>query len=297
MEFKQLKYFVQVAKDLNYTIASKKLYVTQPTLSWTTRKLEEELGFKLFLYDGKKLTLTRDGERFMGHAEHLLKEYSEMIDSIQMSQNRVTGHIKVGIPDLFADCFFINPLMEFISKYRDIQLTTIHNGSLAIQEMVQSGKIDVGIISHLNPQATLEVVELPNYSYKEVAIVSEKHPLAERKSISFMELKKEKFILLSKEFTLGKLPVIQCVKSGFTPDIKLRSSEWSFICDAVARSECISMLPEPLIEKYINHGGIQVLPIEDDQNVIPISLITKRNIKKSLALQKFISYFLSYCLN
>ncbi|WP_332237162.1 LysR family transcriptional regulator [Sporolactobacillus sp. KGMB 08714] len=296
MEFKQLKYFVQVAKDLNYTVASKKLFVTQPTLSWTTKKLEEELGFKLFSYDGKKLALTKEGEKFLGQAQHLLKEYSKTIEFIRRSQDKITGQLKIGIPDLFADCFFIDSLMGFIHDYPGVRTNIVCNGSLAIQEGVQSGKIDVGIISHLNPPITLEVIELPNYSYRPVVIVSKNHRLAGRTSVSFRELKKEKFILLSEEFTLGKLPVIQCIKNGFTPEIKLRSSEWSFICDAVAHSDCISFLPEPLIEKYIS-GGINVIAVDDDQSVIPISLITKRNVHTSLALQKFVSYFLKANIN
>lgn len=297
MEIKQLKYFIQVAKDSNYTVASKKLFVTQPTLSWTTKKLEEELGFKLFSYNGKKLILTSDGEQFLLQAQHLLNEYTKTIESIHSSHNRITGQIALGIPDLFADCFFIDPLISFIEKYPDIRLKTIHDGSLSIQKMVESEKVDIGVISHLYPPADLDIVDFPHYSYKEILIVNRNHHLASKGSVSFADLKNEEFILLSEEFTLGKLPILQCVNSGFSPDIKLQSSEWSFICDVVAHSNYVSLLPFPLVDKYIKQDGIRIIPIDDEQSVIPISLITKKNSQKSMALQKFITFFINYCIN
>ncbi|MFT8929742.1 MAG: LysR family transcriptional regulator [Sporolactobacillus sp.] len=297
MEFKQLKYFIQVAEDLNYTIASKKLYVTQPTLSWTTKKLEEELGFKLFDYDGKKLKMTVKGKRFLDMAKHLMNEYEKTMDAVHSNRSGISGTICLGLPVLFTDCFFVDPIMAFLEQYPEIKISTIHNGSLAIQKMVQSGKIDVGIISHLNPPDNLDVVELPNYSYQEVFVASAKHPFAKNKIVSFSELKHETFILLTSAFTLGELPIIQCRENGFTPNIKFRSSEWSFICDAVAHSQCVSVMPRPLVSRYFRQDGLAQLPINDDRSQIPISVITKKNEDKSIAVQKFLAFFINYCIN
>lgn len=297
MEFKQLKYFIQVAEDMNYTIASKKLFVTQPTLSWTTKKLEEELGFKLFDYDGKKLKLTEKGKQFSVMAKHLMKEYEKTMDVVHSEKNEISGTISLGIPVLFTDCFFIDPIMAFLEKYPDIKIKMIHNGSLAIQQMILSGKIDIGIISHLNPPTDLNVVELPNYSYQEVLVASNTHKLAQNKIISFSQLKKELFILLTNAFTLGELPILQCRENGFIPDIKFRSSEWSFICDAVAHSQCVSVMPRPLVNRYFQHDGLIQLPINDERSQIPISVITKKNASNSLVVQKFLTFFINYCIN
>lgn len=297
MEFKQLKYFLQVTEDMNYTTASKKLYVTQPTLSWTTKKLEEELGFKLFFYDGKKLMLTEKGKHFLVKAKHLFREYEKTMDAVQLDRNTVSGTIRLGIPVLFTDCFFIDPLMAFFEKYPEIKIIMINDGSLSVQKMVQSGQIDLGIISHLNPPADLEIVELPEYSYQEEIIVSEEHPLAQKKMVSFSELHRENFILLTSAFTLGELPILQCKEEGFVPNVKFRSSEWSFICDAVGHSRYVSVMPQPLVSRYFKQDRLCQLSVNDERSTIAISVITKKGKKKSVALQKFLTFFINYCLN
>lgn len=64
MDIKQLTYFVQVAIDENYTVAARKLFISQPALSKVMKNLEQELGLKLFYYSDKKTKLTRRAGAF-----------------------------------------------------------------------------------------------------------------------------------------------------------------------------------------------------------------------------------------
>ncbi len=296
MEIRQLKYFVQIAKDQNYTVAAKKLYITQPTLSWTIKQLEEELGVKLFTPHGKKLLLTPDGEELLQHAKYLLQEHQKVVELFQSRSGQLTGYIHLGIPTLFGTCFFMNQIMSFMDHYPKIKVTMYNSGSIAIQEMVEAGTVELGIVSYLFPSANLEAIELPNINYPIVVITSKKHPLAAKSSLSFADLKNETFILLSESFTIGELPLQACMKAGYSPNVAFRSSEWDVICEAVANSNNISILPYPFLQKS-KKDNIAIIPLDDVETLIPIAIITKKDRQKSLPLQKFIQFMLDNILN
>jgi len=296
MEIRQLKYFVQIAKDQNFTIAAKQLFITQPTLSWTVKQLEEELGVKLFVAKGKKLVLTAEGEELLQHANYLLNEHQKVVELFQSRKDLLSGHINVGIPTLFGAYFFMNSIMTFMEKYPKIKVTMHNFGSIAIQEMVEAGTVELGIVSYLFPSNTLDVIELPNATYPIVVVASKKHPLAAKSSLTFADLKSAGFILLSEGYTVGELPIQACKRAGFTPNVILRSSEWDIICEAVANSNNISILPYPFLEKA-HKENIAVIPINDPESIIPIAIITKKNREKSLPLQKFIQFILNDILN
>lgn len=296
MEIRQLRYFVQIAKDQNYTIAARQLYITQPTLSWTIKQLEEELGVKLFVSNGKKLILTSEGEELLQHANYLLNEHQKVVELFQNRNDLLSGHINLGIPTLFGAYFFMNSIMSFMEKYPKIKVTMHNFGSIAIQEMVEAGSVELGIVSYLFPSNTLDAIELPNATYPIVTVVSKKHPLAAKSSVTFADLKNADFILLSEGYTVGELPIQACKKAGFTPNVVLRSSEWDIICEAVANSNNISILPYPFLQKTQNEN-IAVIPINDPESTIPIAIITKKGRGKSLPLQKFIQFMLDDILN
>ena len=72
MEFRQLRYFVTVARELNFTRAAEKLRVAQPALSRQVRQLEEELGVRLFERTKRRVELTPSGAAFLTEAEAIL---------------------------------------------------------------------------------------------------------------------------------------------------------------------------------------------------------------------------------
>lgn len=296
MEFRQLKYFVQIANDQNYSTAAKKLYITQPTLSWTIKHLEEELGVKLFIPNGKKLLITSEGEELFHHAKHLLDEHQKVLELFQNRNELLTGHIHIGIPVLFGTCFFMNTIMSFMKNYPRVKVTMHNGGSIEIQKAVESGSVELGIISYLHPSSTLDAIEFSNINYPIVLIVGNQHHLTDKTSVSFDDLRNESFILLTEGYTLGMLPVELCINAGFTPNVVLRSSEWDIICEAVANSNNISILPYPFLEKSKNKN-ITIIPVDAPETIIPIALISKKNHPKSLPLQTFIQFMLDNILN
>lgn len=82
MEINQIRYVYYVAKYRNFSLAAEHLFVTQPTLSQQVRRLEDELGFRLFKRSTRTVTLTSEGEAFVKRAKPLLKMYDDLADEM-----------------------------------------------------------------------------------------------------------------------------------------------------------------------------------------------------------------------
>lgn len=78
MEFQQLRYFIEVAKIENFTTAAQRCHVTQPTLSHQIKKLEEELGERLFQRNNRMVRLTEFGKRLYPKAADILEGIRQM---------------------------------------------------------------------------------------------------------------------------------------------------------------------------------------------------------------------------
>ena len=96
MELRQLRYFVGVTEDLNFTKASLKLHVAQPALSRQIRQLEEELGVLLLKRNKRGVQLTEAGESFLAEARALLVQSEQAIRAAQHAGRAAHGHLNLG---------------------------------------------------------------------------------------------------------------------------------------------------------------------------------------------------------
>ena len=78
MNIEYIKYAVGIAKTKSINKASENLYISQPNLSRTIVKLEEELGFKIFIRSKQGIELTMEGKEFLYYAESMLEEYDHI---------------------------------------------------------------------------------------------------------------------------------------------------------------------------------------------------------------------------
>ena len=98
MEIRELKYFVQVAKDGNYSTAAQKLYISQPALSKVIHKLEEEMGFEFFYTFQKRQNLTDFGQAFYEKAVQVISEYDALSETARLEKGIYKGQIFLGFP-------------------------------------------------------------------------------------------------------------------------------------------------------------------------------------------------------
>ncbi|MDQ0412836.1 LysR family transcriptional regulator [Mesobacillus stamsii] len=287
MDTRQLAYFVQVAKDNSFTVAAKNLHLSQPALSKMIKKLEEELGVQLFDRSEHKMALTDVGEKLFEEGQKLLLEMDSITEAIQDTKNLRTGNVSVGIPPVIGTSYFPPLIANFRKKYPGINLSIIENGAVTVYEMVEKGFVDLGLV--ILPKLSDQIEYIPVTVDEIVLIVHNDHPLAEKETVVFEDLKDETFALLDDTFLLHHHVIKACREAGFEPNIYFKSSQWDFLTELVCLNQGISILPRPILARF-NSKNIKQIRIDHPEMKWRIAVIVKKQRYISFAARKFIEY-------
>lgn len=247
MDIKHLQYFIEVARTNSFSKAADNLFITQPTISKMIKNLESELGVPLFDRSRKKLILTDAGQIILEHAILIDKAFNNLHTALEDLVELRTGHIRIGLPPIFNTKLFPKLIALFHKKYPEITFQLVEDGSKKIEESVENGQLDLGII--VLPTNDKLFHSFPFLKEDLKLVIHHSHPLAHREEIQLAELRNESFILFNKDFVLNDRIISACKGVGFEPHVISESSQWAFIEEMVAAKLGVSLLPESICKQ------------------------------------------------
>ena len=261
MDIKQISYFLAVAQEKSFSKAAENLTVSQPTLSVAVKKLEEELGVQLFYSFSREQRLTDEGLRLMKGAKQIMEAYQQTVEGVQVMDRNTEGSFTLGLSPLFGACFFGDLLPGFSAAYPNIHIEIVEDGANRIDEKVVRGEVDLGVT--LNTDQLTAAVEKRHFTtQRNVALLHESHPLANRESITVADLRDESFAIFNHNFILHRQIMTACHAAGFRPKFALLTSQWDFMVELVSKNHAVSILPKPVLEKQ-SHPHVQCIPLTD----------------------------------
>lgn len=203
MDLRQLRVFVEVARQENFTRAAERLHVAQPAISISIRKLEEELELTLLNRQEKRVTLTAEGETLLGHAERILEGCAAATAEMSELRGLQSGEVRIGIPPMMSSYYFPEIIRQFRERFPKLKLSVNGEGAASIQRMISRGEIDMGVIAgHRVP----EELESQLFLREEVVIgVPADHHLAGREKIEIAEFLREPQIVYKKGYYMREL--------------------------------------------------------------------------------------------
>jgi DNA-binding transcriptional LysR family regulator len=214
MELLQLRYFLTVASHLNISHAAREHMIPQPAMSKTISKLEKELGTPLFNREKGRLSLTEKGESFYRSVSVALSGLDNALADLSQSDAPLGGEIRLLVRQhrrTVVDC-----ISEFKAYYPQVSFRLFYD-----KEPHLIKKSDL-CISCESPDKWFDASQCL-ITEKLKLFLSRKHPLANRKRVSFEALKNEEFALLERNSFLWKQTQLLCQKAGFEPRV-------SFLC-------------------------------------------------------------------
>lgn len=146
MTLQQLEYVVALDTCRHFVTAAEKCFVTQPTLTMQIKKLEEEMGIKIFNRCHKPLRPTREGEKIIRHAYKVLAEVNQIKELVRNKKETMSGIFNVGIIPSLAPYLLPLFLPGFIKKYPLIQLKIHELQTHQIVEGLREDRLDMGIL-------------------------------------------------------------------------------------------------------------------------------------------------------
>lgn len=145
----QLKSFVAISETGTFGRAAATVNRTQSALSLQIKKLEEQLGCPLFDRSGRKVTLTPQGEIFLGYAKRMLQLQWEAVSRLQ--EPEAEGEIRFGTPEDFATHYLPHVLASFRQHHPRVQLIVACDLTLNLIDGFHRGEFDV-ILAKRDPQ-------------------------------------------------------------------------------------------------------------------------------------------------
>ena len=152
MNIKQLEYFIDLSKSLNFTKTAHHFYISQTAITKQIQNLEEELGFKLFIRDKKNVTLSDEGRLFLHYAVHIINDVQEAVSFSKAYVRGQSGIIRIGFIKNSDEALIIQ-ILQTIKKqfplvkleyraYRRIELVSLFNKKeIDLMIMIESASI------------------------------------------------------------------------------------------------------------------------------------------------------------
>lgn len=292
MELLQLRYFQALAKEEHMSRTAEKLYISQPSLSLTIKKLETELGVPLFDRAGRGIQLNSYGKLFLRYVDNVFSSLEEGVNELRKAQGHSENQVLIGIqtPYVWQDL-----TRDFLSAYPNVTLgqRSIESSDYIDQLLREEIDFHIGTLGdgdHGRKEALLEAVEFARGAV--YAIVHPKNPLAGKESVRMQNLRDEYIIARNRSDNFQQYTDRLCREAGFEPRIAL---------------ECDYTLREQMVEQGygISFSTEYALRWLDNDNVVPVriegpgicrqyQLIWKKDRAFSPIMQKFYDFTVSH---
>ena len=243
---RRLPYFLAVAEELHFGRAARRLNVAQPPLSQQIRRLEADVGFRLFerRHSGpQRVTLTPAGEALLETARRALALTADGVDAAQRVDRGESGTLTLG----FAATVMLTPVADIVRAYRErypgVELRLREMVTATQVQALHTGELDAGFLREPAPDDDLATEPVVREPY---AMAIPAHlPAAIQPDLTLAALAAEPFVLFPRSAgpTFYDQIVGLCKDAGFTPRIVQEAVEWQTVIGLVAAGLGVSLVP------------------------------------------------------
>ncbi len=257
MEIRQLKYFLKVAETLNFSEASRKLYVTQSTLSQQISHLEQEIGLSLFERNSHEVSLTEAGRELMPYAQATVSASEACTDRMNDLKKLLAGELNIGVTFSFSN-IMTEALRSFLHAYPNVKLNIHYKTMQELMESLKRRELDL-VLAFKPLKADKCVDSRAIFSNRLAAVVNSSHPLAKSTLVKLAELERYSLILPTK--ALQARNAFDSLTEGKDLDfrIKMEVNNVNIILDLVRQSNYVTVLSESTV---IYEEGLRAVPID-----------------------------------
>ncbi len=248
MEMHQLRYFVAVVEEENFTRAAERSHVSQPSLSAQIIKLEDELGERLFNRLGRRVELTAAGRFFEKRARSILMEADNALRELQEGKGEPKGVLRIGVSTTVAP-YLLPPVVEDCRKrFPRLEFRVEENMRRSLVENLLGGDLEVVISSHPGRGNRINAEPILQESLN--LVVPSDHPLSAKKEISINDFKDEPLIVLGESSVVGEKALELFGRNDFEPKIAALCSQISTAKELVDSGMGLAILPEMAREEH-----------------------------------------------
>jgi LysR family hydrogen peroxide-inducible transcriptional activator len=243
MTITQLQYVLAVAEYQNFTLAAKKSFVTQPTLSMQVQKLEDELDVLIFDRGKKPIAVTEVGRKIVAQAKNIVNEANRIKDIVDQDKGFIGGEFILGIIPTVMPTLLPMFLKAFINKYPRVNLIIREQSTESLIRNIQDGHIDAAIAA--TPLEIEFIKERPLYYEPFVGYVPKNHRLGNADKLTPDDLDVNDVLLLQDGhcFRDGVINLCKAPKNMADDHFQLESGSFETLVNLADEDMGMTLLP------------------------------------------------------
>ncbi|MGB9068693.1 MAG: LysR family transcriptional regulator [Candidatus Acidiferrales bacterium] len=291
MDLLQLEHFLAVVDEGSFTRAAVRVFRTQPAVSLSIKKLEDEIGAPLFARDTTELSLTGEGKALVESARRLVRLRDDTVRQLRKIRSTSSGVLSIAAHESAAVYLLPQPLREYLKTFPEIKVGIGRNCLEDIPGRVMDREVDIGFVKEKPPINGLCSMRVHVDSL--VLIASPRHPLANRPRLTIEDLAGEPFIVHHQCSTTEQS--ILRMFDAHTVRCNIAAEMWSFenVKEFVRNDLGLAILPGICVTQELRLRTLVRLPLRD-LDIARETLMIYRDQGLSESSQRFIEVMMQY---
>lgn len=259
MDIHQLEHFLAIVDEGTFTRAAEKVCRTQPAVSQSIKKLEDELGTTLLARDTPEVSLTQTGHRLVEYARRMVRLRDEALHSVRELRELSAGTLSIASHETAALYLLPAPLRDYARQFPDVRVGVYRTPLSEIPKRVLDRDVDLGFVAEDPNARDLHSVHV--YSDELILVASPRHPLTERATVSFADLGPERFVI-HHVCASSVQRILQVFGQHHTP-FRIAAELWSFenIKDFVQQDIGLAIVPRVTVLQELQAGCLVDLAV------------------------------------
>ncbi len=262
LEFRQLRYFVEIVDAGSLTRAAGSLHIAQSALSQQMASLEESVGVRLLTRSVKGVTATDAGRAVYRHAQTILKLGAETRDVAQGAGVHASGRVRVGMPSSIAMILAAPMLTEVQKRYPGILVELYESPSTYLAAQLFDERVDLSIIVDRSPPTGLATMPLVDERlYFVQARPARKLPAT---PVRLADLAGTPMILTTRATTLRHVVDAAFAEAGVRPQVQAEASSIQTLLTVVAQGALATLIPFSALSWHAATRALAQRPVEPE---------------------------------
>lgn len=261
MKLQQLKYFNALCRLKSFSKVASTFKVSQPTVSYAIKSLEEDLGVQLILRNQSHtdVSLTKEGELFRKYSLNALQQLDMGITAVK---NAHDGRIKIGITAALSRFFDLTKHISSLEEIFGTEIGLLEDGSKEITKKIISNKLDIALFGTSKEvfSSNLDLKKIATFPFK--LAVPKKHPLSKESHVHLSQLEHEIFILFNEHFIHNEVFWKFMNSYGIIPNILAEVSDIQGFENFIQQKNTIGLLVD-----FLKLDGIQLIDLDEPEPV------------------------------
>jgi LysR family transcriptional regulator, hydrogen peroxide-inducible genes activator len=286
MELHQLRYFLAVARFASFTRAAEHEHVAQPSLSQQIRKLEDELGVRLFDRLGRRIRLTDFGAHFQERARRALEEVEGARQEVAHLMGLRQGTVWVGVIPTIAPYLLPQTLAAFAKAYPSIAVSLKEDLTLPLLSQLTAGDLDLALMSL--PVKGQDLIAEELFTENMALAVPKRHRLwRRRRPVGIGEVAEEPFLLLKDGHCFRDDVLRICQRSRMNPHVVFEAGQFDTLMAMVEAGAGVTLIPEMAI-RHFRRSNVGLLHFRPPQPTRTIGVVRSRGKLLTPAARAFL---------